>query len=33
MIINGPHVPSKIVNNAFIPKLEIEWDKNDERLA
>ena len=33
MITNGPYVPSKIVNNVPIPKLENEWDENDERLA
>ena len=33
MIINGPHVPSKIVNNVFISKPENEWDENGERLA
>ena len=30
MITNGPHVPSKIVNNVSISKLENEWNKNDE---
>ena len=33
MITNGPHVPSKIVNNGSIPKLKNEWDENDEWLA
>ena len=33
MITNGPYVPSKIVNNVSIPKLDSEWDENDERLA
>ena len=33
MIINGPHIPSKIVNNVSIPKPKNEWDENDERLA
>ena len=33
MIINGPHVPSKIVNNASIPKPKNEQDEYDERMT
>ena len=33
MIINDPHVPSKIVNNVSIPKPKNEWDEYDERMA
>ena len=33
MIINGPHIPSKIVNNVPIPKPKNEWNENDEQLA
>ena len=33
MIINGPHIPSKIVNNVSIPKPKNEWDEYDERMA
>ena len=33
MIIHGPYVPSKLVNNVSIPKPESEWDEYDERMA
>ena len=31
VIINGSHTPTKLVNNVPIPKLESEWDEEDER--
>ena len=33
IIINGPHTPSKLVNNVSIPKPKCEWDEYDERMA
>ena len=33
MIVNGPHTPSKLINNVSIPKPESEWDEYDERMA
>ena len=33
MITNGPHVPSKIVNNVSILKPKSEWEENDKWLA
>ena len=33
IIINGPHIPTKMVNNVSIPKLKCEWDEYDERMA
>ena len=33
MIINGPHAPSKIVNNVSILKPKNEWDEYDERMV
>jgi hypothetical protein len=32
IIVNGPHVPTKIVEEQEIPKQEIEWDENDVKL-
>jgi hypothetical protein len=32
IIINGPHVPTKIVEEQEIPKQETEWDENDVKL-
>ena len=33
MIVNGPHILLKIINNISIPKLENEWDEYDDRMA
>ena len=33
MIINGPHISSKIVNNVSISKPKNEWNEYDERMA
>ena len=33
IMVNGPHTPSKLVNNVSIPKPECEWDECDERMA
>ena len=33
MIINDPHILSKLVNNVSIPKSENEWDEYDKRMA
>jgi hypothetical protein len=32
IIVNGPHVPTKIVEEQEIPKQETEWDENDVKL-
>jgi hypothetical protein len=32
IILNGPHVPTKIVEEQEIPKQETEWDENDVKL-
>jgi hypothetical protein len=32
IIVNGPHVPTKIVEEQDIPKQETEWDENDVKL-
>ena len=32
-IINGPHVPTHIVENIIILKYEKVWDDNDKRMA
>jgi hypothetical protein len=32
IIVNGPHVPTKIVEEQEIPKQENEWDENDVKL-
>ncbi len=32
VIVNGPHVPTKIVEEQEIPKLENEWDENSVKL-
>jgi hypothetical protein len=32
IIVNGPHVPIKIVEEQEIPKQETEWDENDVKL-
>jgi hypothetical protein len=33
IIVNGPHVPTKIVEEQEIPKQETEWDENDVKLV
>ena len=33
IVVNGPHTPSKLINNVSIPKPESEWDEYDERMA
>jgi hypothetical protein len=32
IIVNGPYVPTKIVEEQKIPKQENEWDENDVKL-
>jgi hypothetical protein len=32
IIVNGPHIPTKIVEEQEIPKQENEWDENDVKL-
>jgi hypothetical protein len=32
IIVNGPHVPTKIVEEQEIPKQETEWNENDVKL-
>jgi hypothetical protein len=32
IIVNGPHVPTKIVEEQEIPKQETEWDEKDVKL-
>ena len=32
IIVNGPHVPTKIVEEQEISKQETEWDENDDNM-
>ena len=33
IIVSGPHIPIKIINNVPILKAKSEWDENDEKMA